>query len=135
MKLYKLTFTFILLLMISNSCQSQEGEKVSLNYSAQTRGYYLHIKLEGNALEISENSNTQKIDLTNQQISKINEVFSEIDFSKIKNNLSIENLAVDKAIKATCIINYKEKLYNFEFDHNNAPKDIKELINVLQEYI
>jgi hypothetical protein len=58
----------------------------------------------------------------------------KIDFDSLKSNISIDDLAVDKAIKGEFELNFNGKLYTFEFDHNNAPESIQELLNKLQSF-
>ncbi|NLP57137.1 hypothetical protein [Lutibacter sp. B1] len=133
MKLYS---TILIVFIISISCKSQENStKTELSYVAQTRGYHLTINLKENTLEISENNNISKKVLTNKKLAELQKIISEIDFSKLKNNLSAENVAVDKAIPANFKLKLNEADYNFEFEHNNLPKGIENLINTLQEFV
>lgn len=133
MKLYKITL--ILLLVSSISCQSQDKkDSISLNYTAQTRGFQLAIQLENNLLKITKNNEARKIELTNNQLSEIIDIVKKIDFKAIESNISIDDLAVDKAIKGEFDLNLNREIYSFEFDHNNAPESIKELLNKLQSF-
>lgn len=133
MKLYKMTL--ILLLVSITSCQSQDKkDTISLNYNAQTRGFQLAIQLKNNLLEMTKNNETHQIELTENQLNEIIEMVKKIDFEVLKNNISIDDLAVDKAIKGEFELNINGEFYNFEFDHNNAPESIKELLNKLQNF-
>jgi hypothetical protein len=133
MKLFKMTL--ILLLVSSTSCQSQDkNDPISLNYIAQTRGFQLAIQLENNLLEVSKNNVTHQIELTNNQLSEIIDIVKKIDFDAIESNISIDDLAVDKAIKGEFELTLNGKIYSFEFDHNNAPESIQELLNKLQSF-
>ncbi|MFA5296920.1 MAG: hypothetical protein WC389_01790 [Lutibacter sp.] len=133
MKLLKITL--ILMLVASTSCQSQDKkDMVSLNYEAQTRGFQLAIQLKNNLLEVSKNNETQQIELTDNQLTEITDMVSKIDFNAIKSNISIDDLSVDKAIKGVFELNFNSELYDFEFDHNNLPKSIQELLNKLQSF-
>ena len=133
MKLFKMTL--ILLLVSSTSCQSQDKkDSISLNYIAQTRGFQLAIQLENNLLEVSKNNVTHQIELTNNQLSEIIEMVKKIAFDAIESNISINDLAVDKAIKGEFELNFNGEIYSFEFDHNNAPESIQELLNKLQSF-
>lgn len=134
MKLFKMTL--ILLLVSINSCQSQDKkDTVSLNYNAQTRGFQLSIQLKKNLLEVTKNNETHKIELTENQLNEIIEMVKKIDFDSLKSNISIDDLAVDKAIKGEFELNFNGKLYTFEFDHNNASESIQELLNKLQGFV
>jgi len=133
MKLFKMTL--ILLIVSSISCQSQDKkDSISLNYSAQTRGFQLAIQLENNLLEVTKNNETHQIELTEKQFNEVLEMVKKIDFDLLKSNISIDDLAVDKAIKGDFELNFNGKLYAFEFDHNNAPENIQELLNKLQSF-
>ena len=133
MKLFKMTL--ILLLVSINSCQSQDKkDTISLNYNAQTRGFQLSIQLENNILEVTKNNETHKIELTENQLNEVIEMVKKIDFDSLKSNISIDDLAVDKAIKGEFELNFNGKFYTFEFDHNNAPESIQELLNKLQSF-
>lgn len=133
MKLFKMTL--ILLFVSITSCQSQDKkDTISLNYNAQTRGFQLAIQLEKNLLGITKNNETHQIELTENQLNEIIGVVKNIDFVVLKSNISIDDLAVDKAIKGEFKLNLNGELYTFEFDHNNAPENIQELLNKLQSF-
>lgn len=133
MKLLKITL--ILILVASTSCQSQDKkDSISLNYSAQTRGFQLVIQLENNLLDVTKNNETQQIELTENQLTEITDMVSKIDFNVLKSNILIDDLALDKAIKGVFELNFNGKIYTFEFDHNNAPENIQELLNKLQSF-
>ena len=133
MKLFKMTL--ILLLVSITSCQSQDKkDSISLNYNAQTRGFQMAIQMENNLLEVTKNNETHQIELTDIQLNEVVEMVKKINFDLIKSNVSIDDLAVDKAIKGNFELNFNGKLYAFEFDHNNAPENIQELLNKLQSF-
>jgi hypothetical protein len=123
-------------LVLFQSCQGQEKmNTTSLNYSAQTRGYIYAIHLKNNELELNNNTKIKKITLTADQTNEINELLHKIDFKKIENNISINDLAVDKAIKGTFELNFKMEHFSFDFNHNNLPKNIQQLITHLEEVV
>lgn len=133
MKLFKMTL--ILLLVSSTSCQSQDkNDSISLNYIAQTRGFQLAIQLDNNLLEITKNSVMHNIELTDNQLTEIIEMVKKIDFDAIESNISIDDLAVDKSIKGEFELDLNGEIYFLEFDHNNAPESIQELLNKLQSF-
>ena len=61
-------------------------------------------------------------------------MIKKIDFNLLKSNISNDDLAVDKAIKGEFELNLNGKVYAFEFDHNNAPENIQELLSKLQSF-
>ena len=133
MKLFKMTL--IVLLMSSVSCQSQDKkDTISLNYNAQTRGFQMAIQLEKNLMKITKNNEIHQIELTENQLNEVIEMVKKIDFEVLKSNISIDDLAVDKAIKGEFELNLNDELYTFEFDHNNAPENIQELLSKLQSF-
>ncbi len=134
MKFYKMTL--ILLFASLTSCQSQDKkDTISLNYNAQTRGFQMAIQLENNLLKVTKNNETHQIELTDIQLNEVAEMVKKIDFDLIKSNVSIDDLVVDKAIKGDFELNFNGKLYAFEFDHNNAPENIQELLKKLQSFV
>ena len=133
MKLFKMTL--ILLMVSSISCQSQDKkDTISLNYNAQTRGFQLAIQMENNLLEVTKNNETHQIELSENQFNEVVELVKKIDFNALKSNISMDDLAVDKAIKGVFELNFNNEIYAFEFDHNNAPEQIQELLNKLQSF-
>jgi tyrosine-protein phosphatase YwqE len=127
--------TLILLLVSITSCQSQDKkDSISLNYSAQTRGFQLAIQLENNLMEMTKNNETHQIELTENQLNEVIDMVKKIDFKVLKSNISIDDLAVDKVIKGEFKLNFNGELYTFEFDHNNAPESIQKLLNKLQSF-
>ena len=128
--------TLILLFASLTSCQSQDKkDTISLNYNAQTRGFQMAIQLENNLLKVTKNNETHQIELTDIQLNEVAEMVKKIDFDLIKSNVSIDDLVVDKAIKGDFELNFNGKLYAFEFDHNNAPENIQELLKKLQSFV
>lgn len=125
----------IVLFSLSTSCESQEvNQKIHINYKAQTRGFLYKISLNNNVLEIDNNGTLKSKILNSQQFSEIEKLVFNINFDEIKNNISIADLAVDKAIEGvfTTYINDKEQL--IKIDHNNLPIPIRELFNKLEEF-
>lgn len=115
-----------------SSCKAQES--IFLSYKAQTRGFIYSLIIENNTLEINKNNSIKKISLTKTQQLEIFNLLAEIDFKVLENNISVNDLAVDKAISGLYEINFKGKVYTYELDHNNLPKAIKELFEKLENY-
>mgnify|MGYP000733825050 CR=1 FL=1 len=126
--------TFILFtLILFQSCQSQEKmTTTSLDYTAQTRGYMYSVQLEKNVLEIHDNTNIKKVALSENQLAEINQALANIAFNEIENNISIDDLAVDKAIKGIFKLHFKENYFEYAFNHNALPNAIQELFKQLE---
>jgi len=130
-----LTCTLLFILFFSISCNSQESYKeVSINYTAQTRGYKYVLQLKNNTLELNNNQVLEKITLSEEQQEEVRELLSKIDFKKIKNNISTENLATDKAIKGVFELHFNNKQYSYEFDHNKLPTKIETIKIKLESF-
>jgi len=128
--------TIIILLTFSNSCEGQENkEEITLNYTAQTRGYIYTLQLKNKELEINNNQVIKNIALTEDQQNEVSKMLSEIDFKKMKSNISTNDLAVDSAIKGAFELNYYNKFYSYSFDHNKLPNKIEELKLKLETFL
>lgn len=126
----------VILLTLSNSCQSQEKkEEITLNYTAQTRGYKYVLQLKNDTLELNNNQVLKTIKLTEKQQKEVSELLSNIDFKKIKSNISTDDLATDKAIKGVFMLHFNNNQYSNEFDHNKLPKKIEKLKLKLESFI
>jgi hypothetical protein len=124
----------IVITSLSTSCNNQEkNNNIIINYSAQTRGFIYSIHLENNVLEINDNNKLKINELTENQKNKINNLLIDINFKEIENNISINDLAVDKAIKGIFKTTFQENSYTFEFNHNKLPKSIQKLLRQLEE--
>lgn len=130
MKFISLIYVFTM--VIVQSCQSQKN-MISIDYKAQTRGFYFDAQVKNQTLKITDNGVEKTKKINKEHIVEIEKVLSEIDFKTLQDNISMDDLAVDRAILATCTINYNENLHSYEFDHNNLPKSIQELLNTLQK--
>ena len=126
----------LVFITISSSCQNQETIKqFSLSYKAQTRGFLYKINIHKDTLEINNNGIIKNSVLNNHQLSEIENLVSNLNFNEIKSNISIADLAVDKAIEGvfTTYINDNEQL--IKIDHNNRPIQLSELFSKLEEYV
>ncbi len=133
MKVFNIAF--ILLVILSTSCQSQEKDKPThLNYKAQTRGFLYEIQLENNSIQINNNNMIKTAVLTKNQLIQIDSILNAINFKEIKNNSSTNDLAVDKAIKGVFKLEFNGNSYIFDFNHHMLPNEIDEFIKTLKEY-
>jgi len=110
-------------------------ESIVISYKAQTRGFLYSIQLNNNLLEINTNGIIKKTELSKTQLTTVNNTFSKINFDIIENNISQDELAVDRAIKGIFDINTKSKSYKFELDHNNLPIGIQKLFTQLDNFV
>jgi len=135
MKLFKILLISVII-TLSTSCNAQEkNNTVMLNYTAQTRGFNYVLQLKNNVLEITKNSKTTTLELSKQQVITIDTLISKIDFTKIESDFSKEKAAVDRVIPAVFILQHYKKQYNYNFEHNNTPKTIQELLNMLSDFL
>jgi len=125
-----------LILTLSPSCEKQEENKeIEINYSAQTRGFKYGLHLKNNILKIDKNNVIKEITLNKAQYANIYSLVTKINFNEIENNISIDELAVDRAIKGIFTIDLKEKKYEFEFNHQKLPDTIQNLLNQLEGFL
>ncbi len=128
-------YLIIGLISIATSCQNHDlNDNLTLNYTAQTRGFIYSLILEKNTLEFNNNNSIKKISLTKNQQLEVFNLFTEINFEELENNISINDLAVDKAISGLFKTTFKDEEYKYEFNHNNLPKAIIELFQKLEDY-
>ncbi len=125
----------IVITTLSNSCGNQELNETIIKYSAQTRGFMYSLNFEKNVLEVNKNDKIYNVVLNKKQVRKINSLLENIDFNEIENNISIDDLALDKTIKGELKVSLKEKVFHFELDHNNLPDNIKNLFKQLEASI
>ena len=126
----------LVLVTVTSSCQNQEIKKeFSLSYTAQTRGFLYKINLNKDSLEINNNGIIKNSALNNHQVSELKKLVSSLNFDQLKSNISIDDLAVDKAIEGvfTTSINGNNQL--IKINHNNLPDQLKELFNQLDKSI
>jgi len=131
------TFNIVLILLLAfnTSCQSQEKKNtIMLNYKAQTRGFLYQIEFKNDSIEINNNNLVKSAILTKSQLLKIDSLLNDINFKKIEDNISTNELAVDRAIKGVFELNYNQNSYFFEFSHNNLPKEIENLMKLLESF-
>jgi len=125
-----------LILTLSPSCEKQEENKeIEINYSAQTRGFKYGLHLKNNILKIDKNNVIKEITLNKAQYANIYSLVTKINFNEIENNISIDELAVDRAIKGIFTIDLKEKKYEFEFNHQKLPDAIQNLLDQLEGFL
>ncbi len=132
---YFLNLSIVFYCLTFSSCASQEiTNNTSLKYIAQTRGYIYSIQLNNNEFELNNNNTIKKTTLTTYQLKELEKQLLNIDFKQLENNILNEDLAIDKAIKGIFDLNFESKQYHFDFNHNKLPKNIQELIELLEKF-
>ena len=128
------TITILLLFaaLVTQSCHSQSNQSIMLHYKAETRGFSYSLNLTNGVLKEIENGTTKTKNLSTTELNAIEKQLSEINFSKIENNLLSEEIAVDRAIPAYFEVEFNNNKYYFEFSHHNLPKEIAALFNSLK---
>ena len=125
-----------LILTLSPSCEKRaENKEIEIKYSAQTRGFKYVLHLKNNILKIDKNNVIKEITLNKSQYAHIDSLVNKINFNEIENNISIDELAVDRAIKGIFTIDLKEKKYEFEFNHQKLPDAIQNLLDQLEGFL
>ena len=131
-----LNFGIIICCLTFTSCKCQEKiNDITINYIAQTRGYIYSLHLEKNLLEINDNNIIKKGELSKPHLVEIDNLLNNINFKEVENNISIDDLSVDKTIKGTLKVSFNKKVFEYEFNHNKLPKDIQELFKQMGVYL
>ncbi|MFD0761692.1 hypothetical protein ACFQZW_06320 [Lutibacter aestuarii] len=128
-------YLFIVLTTLYSSCNNQNSKNLEINYKAQTRGFNYEIHLKNDTLQINNDNIIKKIKLHKTQHSQITNLVNLIDFKEIKNNISTDEFAVDRAIKGKFKLKFNNQVYEYELDHHNLPKSIQQLFTTLEQTI
>ncbi len=133
-----ISFKLIYLLFLIGCASSKiSNTNYEVIYEAQTRGNFEKIIFSNNKLQLSTRTDNKTVDLSKEKISTINNVLSKIKLSEIAGLESPSNKrAFDGAMNATITIKReKETFTSSSFDHDNPPKELKELVNFLRSFI
>jgi|TARA_R100000789_G_C2958843_1_gene137289 hypothetical protein len=122
------------------SCASQENKvtsEMTITYKAQTRGSIYTIKVEGDDLKFKNQNEEKKLTLSKKQLLKLQKEVSEIELNDIENlQAPSEKRYTDGAMFASFTIQLAETVYrSSEFDHNNPPKDLRNLYTYMLSLI
>ena len=136
--LIKHTIPVILILLIG--CASEEKVKntiLEISYKAQTRGSYIDIQLIGNTIDFKTAKENKSIVLSNAQINDIKSIVKKITLSEINDLQAPSNRRfTDGALIANFTIKENNTSYiSSDFDHDNPPKELKGLYNLIQTFI
>lgn len=135
------TVITLVIILSSLSCVSQkknQNETIKeIEFSAQTRGAMENIKLVDQNLEYKTYNETKTIVLSNEQTNKLFDLVKKIQLAKIPEfKASSENRASDRAMHATFSIKTDKTTYtSAQFDDNNPPKELKEIIELFRQFV
>ena len=133
------TITMILLtLFLGKGCSNEVQNDISnalLQYDAHTRGYHLKIIISDQKATISQarvpDSPTEQIKISDADWNQMIAYFQKIkldDLATLKD--PSQKRFYDGAAIAQFKVRYQDKNYETPaFDHNNAPVEIKELVD------
>ncbi len=129
----------LILMIFALSCASQNNiqEIKSIEYKATTRGSNLSISVIGEKLTYKSFNEAKTIDLSSQQLKDLNNVVSKIKLPEIGGlKAPSEKRFNDGAMIASFkIIKGNTTYQSSEFDHENPPKELKNLYDFLTNLI
>ena len=133
------TITMILLtLFLGKGCSSETQNDISkalLQYDAHTRGYHLKVIISDQKATISQartpDSPTEQIKISDEDWKQMISYFEKINLDNLPTLKDpSQNRFHDGAAIAQLKVRYQDKNYETPaFDHNNAPAEIKELVD------
>ena len=133
------TITMILLtLFLGKGCSSETQNDISnalLQYDAHTRGYHLKVIISDQKATISQartpDSPTEQIKISDADWKQMISYFEKINLDNLPALKDpSQNRFHDGAAIAQLKVRYQDKNYETPaFDHNNAPAEIKELVD------
>jgi hypothetical protein len=130
-----LLYTIIILISIPSSCQNNDTATITLNYTAQTRGFLYTINVYGANVEINSNGHIKSGKLQNEQLETLQQIIDNINFNTIKNTTLPEDMAVDKTIEGVFEIQHKGKENSFKINHQHPPTEIKKIFDFLESIL
>jgi len=120
--------------IICFSCNSQESTTIKqIDYSASTRGS--SIKIIASPHQIVYNN--EILEITSEKWNSLTSLIKEINLNNLKNlKAPSEDRFRDAALAADLKITTSENLFtSSQFDHGNPPKELKPLLNMLNELV
>lgn len=117
----------ILVLFSINNC---EQENMELNYLAQSRGFFLKIELQGNALKVinQKGGETKERQLSKLEQEELKNIVTSSDFDNVEASDSTKS-HYDAAAMASLTFTLEGNNHEFEFDHGNPPRKLESLVN------
>ena len=135
--IYKYSSLIILILTINCVAQKENNEVLEITYNALTRGRSEMIIFKQNTLLHKNNINTKEYVLNNKDSKAISKAVWNINLSKIQSlKAPSEKRFFDGAMTTTISIKKGDKTYtSSSFDHDNPPKELKYLVDLLKSYL
>lgn len=135
----KILSTFILILVLAKGCTSselqKEGENISFEYEAMTRGSYKKIIAKQDTIYTIKNRDgvAEEKKLSKSDWNSLLTLLSKVDKENIQNLKAPTNKrAYDGALIAKLKVIHKDKTYESNsFDHGNPPAEIEKLVEKL----
>ena len=132
-----ISLSFVILITNCSSSKKITASNFEVVYEAQNRGNFEKIILSKKNLQLSTRTDKKTVVLSKEKIKSINTILSNIKLSEIANLKAPSNKRFyDGAMNAT--INIKKEKDSFtssSFDHDNPPKELKELVSFLRSYL
>ena len=119
----------------------QEMENSSIEYVANTRGFYQKIVVQNKKIAISNDREVSKmpeaISISEADWKELVVAFNEVNLKELPNlKAPTEKRFYDGAATATLNITYKETLYvSSNFDHGYPPAAIEKLVNKINSLV
>ena len=128
----------LLIIVIFSTCNAQEGfnDSIEINYIAQTRGSYLNITIINDSLNLKSSESNKTLILSKKQREEIQDEVSKINLSEISDLEAPSNRRyTDGALSAKFSIKKAQQtFFSSNFDHENPPKELKPLYDLLKLY-
>lgn len=126
----------VVFLLIMN-CAAQESKKEfdMIQYKAQTRGSSLSVKIINNEIFYVSNGNEGSSKLSEENTRKLSKLIKEVRLEEMKTlKAPTDKRITDGALHAEFTVKVADKEYkSITFDAGNAPKELKELEDLLYE--
>jgi hypothetical protein len=139
----KLISCFLLSLFLSKGCVNQSKQdfsKSTLTYTAETRGYYMQITIEGKELSITKNRETRlpsvQLTLTKEQQKKVLSYLKAIEVTQLAQlKAPTEKRFYDGAAIGNLSVSHNGETYGTSgFDHGNPPVEIEQLVTFMNAF-
>jgi len=130
----------LLLVIFGKSCgdeAKQDMKSAVIEYTANTRGYFLQIMLKDQKLLVrkdrSKDATATAVKMSEADQNELVEAFRELNLEEIPDlKPPTEKRFYDGAAMADLKIIYKDKTYQSQtFDHGNPPVEIERIVNKL----
>lgn len=130
----------LLLVIFGKSCgdeAKQDMKSAVIEYTANTRGYFLQIMLKDQKLLVrkdrSKDATATAVKMSEADKNELVEAFRELNLEEIPDlKPPTEKRFYDGAAMADLKIIYKDKTYQSQtFDHGNPPVEIERIVNKL----